>query len=160
MNGNHLTILKRLAEIDPERKLKLLIPLSYGKKEIVREVEDYVKSDNLNACVLKDFLPKDEYLKLIGNVTVAILGHHRQEGGGNILQAFRSGTKVFLREDNNLLQLYRDWGLKVFSFERDLHSVEDLINPLTKEEQESNFYRIQQELSQEKVAESMKHLLD
>ena len=93
-------------------------------------------------------------------MNASIYGQHRQEGGGNIIQAFRSGTKVFLREDNNLLQLYRDWGLKVFSFENDLNSIEDLLTSLSIEDQILNNCRIQECMSRDKVSESMRNLFD
>lgn len=159
-DGNHLTVLKKIAEMDPERRLKLLIPLSYGSKSIIKEVEEYVTYERLNAQILLDFLPMDNYFTLMKKVNSAIYGQHRQEGGGNILQAFENGTKVFLREDNNLLQLYRDWGLKVFCFEKDLNCVDDLITPLSKEDQENNYIRIHQAMSCEKVEESMLHMLE
>lgn len=160
LDGNHLTILKKISTIDSDRKLKLLIPLSYGSEKIVKDVEAYVVTEKLNAQLLIDFMPKDEYFMLLGKVNVAIFGQHRQEGGGNLMRAFLSGTKVFLREDNNLLQLYRDWGLKVFSFEKDLNSLDDLLTPLSKEDQERNYIAINKEMSKEKVEESLKHFLD
>lgn len=159
-DGNHLTILKRLAEIDPERKLKLLLPLSYGSKRVVKDVERLVAAEKLNAQLLKDFLPMDEYFKRIGNVNTAIYGQHRQEGGGNLIHAFQSGTKIFLRENNNLLQLFRNWGLKVFSFEKDLNSADDLLIPLSREDQENNYIKIVEGFSKVKVDESMKHIFD
>jgi hypothetical protein len=159
-DGNHVTVLKRLAEIDSERKLNLLIPLSYGSKSIVEKVSTFVDTVGLKAQLLTDFMPKDEYFQMIGKVNSVIFGQHRQEGGGNILHALKSGTKVFLREDNNLLQLYRDWGLKVFSFEKDLNSVDELITPLSKDYQELNYHKIHEALSREKVDESMRHFLE
>ena len=159
-DGNHLTLLKRLAEIDPERKAKLLLPLSYGSKSVVNDVERFVAEEKLNAQLLKDFLPRDEYFKVIDNVTTAIYGQHRQEGGGNLIKAFQSGVKVFLREDNNLLQLFRDWGLKVYSFEKDLKSLDDLITPLSREDQENNYIKIVEGLSRDKVDESMSNFFE
>lgn len=159
-DGNHLTVLKKIARIDNDRRLKLLIPLSYGKQSVVKEVENFIEKERLNAEVLKAFLPIDEYYALTRKVNATIFGQHRQEGGYNIIQSFRSGTKVFLREDNNLLRLYRDWGLKVFSFEDDLNSIEDLLTPLPIEDQILNNCRIQECMSQEKVSESMRHFFD
>lgn len=159
-DGNHLTILKKIASLDPDHKLNLLIPISYGDNRVKDDVVNYVETKGMNVKLQRDFLLPDDYFRLIGQVDVAIFGHHRQEGGGNIVQALKQGTKVFLREDNNLLQLYRDWGIIVFSFEKDLNSIEDLITPLSLEDQRNNFYRIQYNLSQEKVSESMKHFFD
>jgi len=158
-DGNHVSVLKRLVEIDPERKLKLLIPLSYGEDYVIKEVEDFVADNNLNAQLIKDFLRADVYFKLMSRVNVFILGAHRQEGGGNLLHAFKNGTKVFLRDDNNLLNLYQDCGIKVFSFERDLNRLEDLTTPLSFEDQRNNFYKIQELFSMKKVEESMRHFL-
>ena len=159
-DGNHLTILKKITEVDSERKLRLLIPLSYGGEDTIKDVENYVVKEKLNAQLLKEYMPRDEYFKLLGKVNAVIFGQHRQEGGGNLIQAFLNGTKVFLREDNNLLQLFRDWGLKVFSFEKDLNSIDDLLSPLSKDDRESNYFSIIKAMSKEKVDESLKHFLD
>lgn len=155
-DGNHLTILRKIAQIDQKRELELLLPLNYGEKKVVDEVENYSSQQNLNVTILKDFMSKDQYFSIINRVNVAIFGHHRQEGGANLLNAFKSGTKVFLREDNNLLQLYKDWGIKVFSFEEDLNTFEDLIVPLSKEDKENNFRAFLHHMSDIRVAESMK----
>lgn len=158
-DGNHLTILKRLAEIDKGRQLRLLIPMSYGEKKIIEEVENFSIKNNLNVEILKEFIPKDKYFQRLDSVNSAIFGHHRQEGGANMLQAFKSGTKVFLREDNNLFKLFKDWGIIVFSFEKDLNTIEDLINPLPLKDQINNSEAISNQLSKERVAESMKVFL-
>ena len=66
------------------------------------------------------YLPKEEYFRLLEKVDVAIFGQRRQEASGNIIQLLRNGVKVFLRNDNTLLNYYRTRGYIIFSFEDDL----------------------------------------
>lgn len=82
-------------------------------------------------------MPQAEYFALINKVEVAVIGARRQEAAGNIINLLSNGTKVFLREDNNLLQYYREKGFIIFSYEKDLNSLADL-QPLTLEEQLHN----------------------
>lgn len=84
-----------------------------------------------------EYMPRDEYFALITSVEVAVFGARRQEASGNISTLLRNGVKVFLRENNNLLQYYKEKGYILFSFENDLHSMKDL-KPLTVEEQKHN----------------------
>ena len=85
------------------------------------------------------------------------MGHRRQEAGGNISFLLRNGKKVFLREDNTLLQYYRDLGCFVYSFEKDLNSKDDL-RPLTKEQQEINRNVMLKRISPEKIDDMMLNL--
>ena len=78
-----------------------------------------------------------DYFNIINKPQVALFGQKRQEAAGNIGRLLIVGTKVFLREDNPMLSYYRDKGYCVFSFEKDLNSIEDL-NPLTREQMVHN----------------------
>ena len=82
-------------------------------------------------------MPQKEYFTLINRAEVAIMGARRQEAAGNIINLLSNGTKVFLRENNNLLQYYREQGFIIFSYDKDLNSMDDL-RPLTLEEQLHN----------------------
>lgn len=136
--GNHTTIFKRLSEIDKDNELVKIAPISYGlpvqQQRIKREGEKYF-GDKFKPVT--EYLPRDKYFELIDNADVAIFGQKRQEASGNIIQLLRNGTKVFLRNDNNLLQYYRSKGYIIFSFEDDLKDMSSL-RALTVEEQQHN----------------------
>lgn len=158
--GNHITVLRKLSDLDFDRKLNVLMPLSYGSQSVLHKVESYVKSVNLGTTILKDFMPLDEYFKTINSSNSAIFGHNRQEAGGNISSLLRTGTKVFLRNSNNLLQFYRDYGVHIFSFEDDLNSIEDLLTPLSDSQKIENAERLNKVDSYSQVAESLKHFFE
>ena len=84
-----------------------------------------------------EYLKTDEYFKMLKNVDVAVFGQRRQEASGNIIQLLRNGVKVFLRNDNSLLEYYRKQGYIIFSVENDL-TRETLFTPLSLDEQVHN----------------------
>lgn len=136
--GNHDTIFNRIATIDKDNLFTKVVPLSYGNKVIKEKVLKLGKNlfDSKFSPIL-DYMSKEEYFKIINNMDVAIFGQRRQEASGNIIQMLKNGTKVFLRNDNNLLDYYRKQGYNIYSFEEDLNSMDDL-QPLSLEEKEHN----------------------
>ena len=136
--GNHCTIMNKIASLDAKNSYKKIVPLSYGSPRVRNHVLKIGKK--LFASQFQpifEYMPRDEYFALITSVEVAVFGARRQEASGNISTLLRNGVKVFLRENNNLLQYYKEKGYILFSFENDLHSMEDL-KPLTVEEQKHN----------------------
>lgn len=157
---NHLTVLKKLEKLDTNRQLNVFLPLNYGAADVKKQVNDYAAHSALKCDILTEFLPLKEYYAAVSQNGVAIFGSHRQEAGGNIITALRNGVKVYLRNDNNLLHLFRGWGMHVFSFEDDLNSIEDLLEPLTEQQKIDNYKTLAAHISAEAVAESMKHFFD
>lgn len=160
LTGNHLTILKKIKTIDTNNVLSLLIPLSYGDMDMSSKVELFLSGTKMNYFLLKNFMATDDYLNLINKSSVAIFGHNRQEAGGNIHFHILNGTKVFLRNRNNLLRLYRDIGLHVYSFEDDLKTIEDILTPLTLEQKKENAAIFSSLYSTDKVEQSMINFFD
>lgn len=149
-SGNHLTILKKLRDIDTEKMIKeITVPLSYGKEIVRKQVSEYGEK-HLNYCFkpLNDFLPKDQYFKSLNSKSAALFGHRRQEGGSNVFYLLAAGCKVFLRKDSNFLDYLRDRGIIVFEFENDLNTAEDL-DQLNVEAQLNNREAILREFSQD-----------
>lgn len=156
--GNHTTIFRRLAELDPDHTLEKIVPVSYGfmhiKNDILRKGKKYL-GDSFHP--LEKYMPKEEYFKLLRTIDIAIFGQHRQEASGNIIQLLRNGVKVFLRNDNNLLSYYRDKGYIIFSYEDDLKDLSSLTS-LTLEQKEHN--RMTAIKNQLRYDDFMPHLLD
>lgn len=149
--GNHLTILNALQKIELSDK-KIVLPLSYGPKEHINLIEKEVRrlySDE-NCKIIKDFLPVQTYYKIIGECQYAIMGHRRQEAGGNISFLLLNGKKVFLREDNSLLRYYKDLGCYIYSVEKDLYDKEAFC-PLSYEQKEQNCKIINRSLLKENI---------
>lgn len=161
VSGNHLTVLQKLAELNAHEYLqKLLVPLSYGAKHIKKQVLAYGKKHfEESFSPLTVFLPRDEYFKTINSVEVAIFGHTRQQGGGNLYQLLASGVKIFLRAQNNLLQYFRDEGYYIYEFESDLNSL-DAFRPLEEDKKQHNRELALKEYSQEEIDRVYRKLID
>lgn len=135
--GNHLTVLKKISSLSLDN-IKLIIPISYGPKTHADLIEKEATKLFPDKCtLLKEYMPRVEYYNIIDKCQCAIMGHRRQEAGGNISFLLKHGKKVFLREDNSLLNYYKDLGCAIFSFEKDLKTEKDLL-PLTEEQQVLN----------------------
>lgn len=138
LTGNYITLFRKLKSLKGIEDFTICTPLSYGSKYIRKNVLRLGKRDfGLKYVPLLKLFPVDEYNKFLDSIPVAIFGALRQEAAGNIMRLLRSGTKVFLRDGNPLLSYYREKGFIIFSFERDLNSLEDL-QPLSQEQQLCN----------------------
>ncbi len=136
--GNHKMVMDYLSKLDAENRFFKMVPLSYGSSSLrkyVLKLGNALFKDRF--IPVKDYLPVEEYYKMLSKVDVAIFGQTRQEAAGNIIHLLRNGVKIFLRNDNSLLQYYRSKGFLVFSFEDDLKSISDL-KSLTMTEKERN----------------------
>lgn len=157
--GNHLTVLNRLSELKLEN-FKIILPLSYGPSSHITLIEKEIKKifSKDNYVIIRDYLPIKDYYDIVGSCQYAVMGHRRQEAAGNIGCLLRSGSKVFLREDNNLLRYYKKLGCFIYSFEKDLIS-SDALCPLTSEQKRVNRDIMQKRISPERVETMMVELL-
>ena len=117
--GNHEFVLNYLAEHKlPD--LKLILPMSYGNPRYLRRIKSLLaKSVHHDAIVLQNSLPYDSYVDMCAGAVCAIYGHRRQEAVGNIFIMLYIGARVYLRQQNPLLQDLRQLGLIVFCLEED-----------------------------------------
>ena len=155
--GNHLTILQALKKLDLTDK-SIVLPLSYGPREHIEQIEKEVEVLFPGKYeIIKDFLPIQSYYKIIDECQYAIMGHRRQEAGGNLSFLLRSGKKVFLREDNSLFKFYKDVGYYVYSFEKDLFK-EDAFTPLSSEQKQHNREVFRKRVQKENIDNMMLNL--
>lgn len=125
--ANHLTVMKLLRKIDKNNEYKKVFPLAYGNRHVKDMVIKYGKKWFGNQFIpILEYEKKDEYLKSLSKVGIAIFGQLRQEAVGNITPLLSYGAKVFLRKKSPLYQHYKNKGYIVFSIEDDLKSVDDL----------------------------------
>lgn len=136
--NNHLDIIPFLKKLDLGES-KIILPLSYGNtQEYIEDIANaYYQEFGENAIVLKDFMPAQEYSKIISSCSIAIFFMERQQAMGNINMALLNGCKVFLSETNPVYSYYKDLGMKIFSVQRDLVQKE-IDSPLSNEDIENN----------------------
>ncbi|MBP5798243.1 MAG: hypothetical protein J6W26_08265 [Bacteroidales bacterium] len=116
---------------------QIIVPLSYGEPWLRRGLLRIGKSMfGKRFRPLVDFMPRDEYNKIIESCAVVIMPHYRPQAFGNILTALWLGSRVFMSERSHLFKFYQRIGLHVFSIENDLKK--DKVSPLPTLEREEN----------------------
>lgn len=134
--GNHIDIFRLLSRLSINDR-KIVVPISYGtdrmKRYIITLGQKILKN---NFSPVLNYMPLDEYNKLLLSSNVFIYGHIRQEAVGNILIALFIGGKVFLSSESPLYSYYKRLGLKLFSLEEiDSNSIN---TPMKKEDVYTN----------------------
>lgn len=136
LTNNHLYAFELLSKIDFGNR-KIIVPLNYnGNNEYKKHVIDSgVKMFDSNFSPLANFLPLDEYNKLVLSVGYCMYANWRQEAMGNILIALYLGCKVFLSNKSPLFKYFRE--LDVYVFELELIDCNSFVR-LTEEEIQHN----------------------
>lgn len=136
--NNHLDILNDMKSLEIGKR-KIFAPLSYypNQRYVNRIKKEGRRLFRDSFVALTDFLPIDEYNKIVKSCGFSILGVERQQGYGVLLSSLFIGSKVFLFESSILYRHCQNLGLKVFTIEKDLIS-NNVFVPLTCEEALNN----------------------
>ena len=129
---NHIDLLYALYNQTHKRDMKIYCPLSYaGRSFYIKKV--IKKGKELfgdNFIPLLDYMPFDEYSKIIQSCNCMILGYYYQAATCNCLTSIWNGVKLFLPKDSMNYIEYKDVeGLEVYSIEDDLndHNLENVV---------------------------------
>jgi hypothetical protein len=95
----HAEIFRRIAEQGLGER-EVICPLSYGGQQSAKEVVALGRRlFGVRFRPLLEMLPLPEYRRLLASVGIAIFGHRRQQGMGNIISLLAMGKTVMLRRD-------------------------------------------------------------
>ena len=112
-SNNHMQILTALAA-SADHIDEILVPLMYGgpKDYVSRVVAHGQRLFGEKFTPLTNFLPSNEYAKILCKAKVLVFNHYRQQGLGNafVILAFRK--KVFIRSDITSWNYFRRIGIK------------------------------------------------
>jgi len=119
---------------------EIVVPLSYGEPWLRNSL---LKKGNRmfgnRFHPLIDFMPRDEYNKLIKSCVVVIMPHYRPQAFGNIITALWLGSRVFLSEKSTLYTFFKRIGITLFSIETDINRTKKpKVLSLSSEEREEN----------------------
>ena len=104
-------VLSRFREAD----LRIVSPLSYGDRAYVASVMELGRELFGDKFVpLTDFLPPEQYARLIRGMDAAIMNHGHQQALGNIIAMLMMGKKVFVRSDATPYRYFNDLGITVY----------------------------------------------
>ncbi|MEB7883348.1 TDP-N-acetylfucosamine:lipid II N-acetylfucosaminyltransferase family protein [Serratia fonticola] len=159
ITNNHLEIFNTLKDIQL-RERKLIVPLNYGDMEYGFKVQRIAnKIFGVNADVLVDFMPLDQYIEKINSCGYVIMNHIRQQGVGNIVVMTYFGAKIFLREENPTFRFLKNEGAVIFSIQELERNSELLSKPLSIYEVTKNRKVIEGIWSDEILLEKTKKLI-
>lgn len=117
LSNNHLDVLPILKK---SKGFELHLPLSYSttaSDKIVGEaVEEYGKRHfGENFFAHREFLPLNEYVKLMERCALFIFAHRRQQSAGNATMALSMGGCVVMDERNPLFHFVKRNGICIYS---------------------------------------------
>lgn len=155
--NNHISILKRLKNLDCD--YKVIVPLSYGSNKKYIETVKQFGSELLGErfVPLMDFMSSDEYSKLLSTVDVGIMNHYRQQAAGNLRILLSQGKKVYLNEINPLYYYYTAKGILLSKID-DCNFNSSIFEEYSEEVKELNKKAIEDLYSQDKIYDYMKEL--
>jgi dTDP-N-acetylfucosamine:lipid II N-acetylfucosaminyltransferase len=115
VTNNHLEIFAQLSRSNIGDR-RVVVPLSYGDPWYRDKVCDHGRRTfGSRFRPLIDFLPLDEYQKLLRECSVAIFNHFRQQALGNIVELMSAGTKVLMNPRSPIYQMLRARGALIGS---------------------------------------------
>lgn len=157
--NNHLEALELLQKLDLGNR-KVITPLSYGSpkyaKEIIREGKQLLPD---RFSPLTNFLPIEEYNKVISGCGIVIMNHYRPQAMGNIIASLYLGAKVFLN-DTDIYQYFKHLGCHIYLIEKDLISSEEPLVLLTQKQVLENRKILKNTLSMDVLVEELRHSFD
>lgn len=116
-SNNHLSCFQEIRRVDPG-DIEIVSPLSYGDKEYARDVakmgKEFFRDRFTPLC---DFIPYEDYLKLLETIQFAILNQTRQQSVGSIIQLLGMGTKIYMNESSTHFRFFKDHGFFIFSLQ-------------------------------------------
>ena len=137
-SNNHLDGFQILQKVTIHHK-KLIVPLSYGDREVVKKIVFNGKKMFGSSFVpVLNYLPREEYNKLLLSCRFVIMNFLRPQARGNILTALWLGAKVFLQEENIFYDEFRSKGMTIFSMNDFHNDPADVFTALSTEEIASN----------------------
>lgn len=155
---NYFDVIPRLKRrLNP--KQKVILPLSYGAPWITNAVSKYAKFFLGNAAMpLLDFMPRDEYNKILQSCSVMIMDQYIPQAQGNILTGLWLGMRVYMSEKSIAFKFFNRLGFKVFSFESEFKKYG--LSSLSEEDIAVNRKVMMEWYSQEHVMQSAKNVVN
>lgn len=136
--NNHADVFDRLAKLDLGGR-RIIVPLSYGD-EIYRDaVIAYGRrlfGERFEPLI--EYMAIERYNVVIGQCSVALMGHRRQQGVGNIAMLLLIGARVFIDRASPVLGHLKARGAYVSALDELANGSSAFLEPLSPEQQRAN----------------------
>ncbi len=143
-HGEIFEMLKRFKDED----IRVICPLSYGDTDYINKtIYKGQKAFGSKFIPLTEYLPPEDYIRVIAEVDVAIMNHNRQQGLGNIIMLLAMGKKVYIREGTSHFQFFIENEIEIYGIESLYESSFTDIFTMHKEQCNKNMIRVKQMFS-------------
>lgn len=157
--NNHIDVFKKLAALQIGKR-NVYVPLSYGGtpeyiNKVILKGKEYF-GDNFKPLI--NFMPLDDYNKIISSCGIIIFNHIRQQALGNIIPLGYHGAKIFLNSKSPVYNYFKKEGIFVFNFKEINQSKIDVL--LTEKESTYNKQKFFDLYSNESVKNKIETLIN
>ncbi len=112
--NNHLDTFSLIKDL-PLKNRRIVVPLSYGEKNIQKKVANKGYQIFKNQFFpIKEFIPRKKYNQILLSCSVVIMNHLRPQARGNIITALWLGAKVYLNPQSIFYSDFKNKGLSIF----------------------------------------------
>ena len=120
IENNFFDIFRELDNVQLSDR-EIMIPLSYGTPWL-RNLIQRLGRKQFGDCFipLVDFMPREQYNRMMLACSTMIQPHYRAQAQGNIITVLWLGMRVYLSEKNIAYSYFKRIGVRVFSIETDL----------------------------------------
>lgn len=158
LTNNHIEIIDILSNLNLNNR-SIITPLNYGNDKYKKHIINYgYKKLGTKFYPLVQFLPIEEYQKLLTTCGFAIMNHKRQQGVGNIFIMLYIGAKIFLNSQNPLYNYFRRIGAYIYTIDDIISQKEKAFSPLKIEEIQKNKEVVFKNINKKVVEEHIKHI--
>lgn len=155
LTNNHLEVFRKLESLGV--KNDIVVPLSYGDKKLAKIlVKKGEKMFGKQFKPIIDFMPLDNYTKLMQSCGVVIMNHYRQQAVGNIITAVYLGAKVYLDERNTIYKYLKRLGCLVYNMS-DLKDITELTR-LSQKDISNNRIKLVSDINAKNIIDSLRKL--
>ncbi|MGO5273114.1 TDP-N-acetylfucosamine:lipid II N-acetylfucosaminyltransferase [Bacillota bacterium LCP21S3_A4] len=104
---NHIKIMESLKHL-LDKPIKLVLVLSYGNKEYIREVKEYALSDfkQNNLEIIDDFMSLESYLQMLNKMDIVIFDQLGSAALGNLTPLLYFEKKFVLNKDGLMRRVF------------------------------------------------------
>lgn len=151
--NNHVTILKKLSELDYD--FRVYVPLSYsGNEQYIKKIQEEGKELLGEKFIpILEYMTPQDYGNFLNTIDVAIMNHYRQQAVGNIRTLLLMGKKIYLNTFNPVYEYFLHNNIKIYPIDDNMKS--KLFEPIEKQEKMENIHYLQNIYSQQNILEYM-----
>ena len=80
-----------------DENIRIYVPISYGDMDYAHEINEYVKNNGIdNVVLLNEYMPIEEYIKLLCSIDIAVLDGETSNALGNIHIHLSFGNTLYV----------------------------------------------------------------